>query len=58
MSDAPFFGVGAVRVQAQGKLDVSLTAEDFRAALSSTAPSVSPEHLGRFAAWEKEFASS
>jgi len=47
-----------VELKAQGKLDVSLTAEDFRAALSSTAPSVSPEHLGRFAAWEKEFASS
>jgi len=47
-----------VELKEHGKLDVSLSAADFRAALANTQPSVAPADVGRFQAWEKEFASS
>jgi len=44
--------------QEAGQLDVSLSQEDFKAALAATNPSVSASDVHKYFDWEKEFASA
>jgi SpoVK/Ycf46/Vps4 family AAA+-type ATPase len=45
------------QLKEEGGLDVSLTMDDFTAAIKKTQPSVSPGDIAKYEEWDKTFAS-